>query len=215
MADWIKSGYGDMKPAALFLFAAALLVSSCSSGPAPQTAQKKAPEKPEPVGALKAFYRAYQQARTWSPDIEVLRVESVNMNTLPAAEGKYPAWRTTFVSTSKRGAKTYSYSVIEAEGLYKDVFAGHEEAYAGPRGQTSPFSHQAFKIDSDAAYQTALKKSEDFVKKHPDLPVFMVLEKVKEFGNPAWRVYWGTSIATSSYSVYVDASTGDYLKTMR
>ena len=141
-------------------------------------------------------------------------MESITLNSMAGKEGFYPAWRLTLVSQSKHQAKSYTFSVVAAEGLYKDVFAGHDEAYTGPRGQTAPFPIQALKIDSDAAYQTALKKSADFLKKNPDLPVHMVLEKVKEFGNPVWRVYWGTTINTSNYSIYVDASTGDYLKTM-
>lgn len=205
-----------MKRAVLLFLSAVLLLTSCSAPPAKTVAAKKAkePEKLEPVGALKAFYRMYQSARTFAPDIEVMKLESIPLNAVAAKDGLYPAWRVYFVSTSKRAGKSYSYSIIEGEGLYKEVFAGHEESFAGPRGQTTPFSHQAIKIDSDAAYKTAAGKSEAFLKKNPGLPVFMVLEKVKEFGNPAWRVYWGASIATSSYSIYVDASTGDYLKTM-
>jgi hypothetical protein len=206
-----------MKRAAIFFLSAVFLMTSCST-PSTKTAEtKKAkePEKPEPVGAMKAFYRMYQSARTLSPDVEVMKLESISMNAIPGKDGMYPAWRAYFVSSSRRAAKAFTYSVVEAEGLYKEVFGGHEEAYGGPRGQTTPFSHLALKIDSDAAFKTAVSKSEAFLKKNPDLSVFMVLEKVKEFGNPVWRVYWGASIATSSYSIYVDASTGDYLKTMR
>ncbi len=205
-----------MNRALVLLFSGLLILSSCSSSSTPKTAEKKAKkeEKAEPVGAMKAYYRIYQSARTWAADVDGLKMESISLNSMPGKEGLYPAWRMTLVSQSKRGAKSYTYSVVAAEGLYKDVFAGHDEAYAGPRGQTAPFPIQALKIDSDAAYQTALKKSADFLKKNPDLPVHMVLEKVKEFGNPVWRVYWGTTINTSNYSILVDASTGDYIRTM-
>ncbi len=205
-----------MKRAAILFLSAVFLMTSCST-PSTKTAQtKKAKEPdPEPVGAMKAFYRMYQLGRTLSPDIDVLKLESISLNSVASKDGLYPAWRAYFVSPSKRAGKAFTYSVIEGEGLYKDVFGGHEESYSGPRGQTAPFPHLALKIDSDAAYQTAVEKSEAFLKKNPDLPVFMVLEKVKEFGSPVWRVYWGASMATSSYSIYVDASTGHYLKTMR
>ena len=36
--------------------------------------------------------------------------------------------------------------------------------------------------------------------------------KFKEF--PTWRVIWGESVGTSNFSVYVNASTGDYLEIM-
>ncbi|MCC6586766.1 MAG: hypothetical protein IT168_08755 [Bryobacterales bacterium] len=205
-----------MNRALVLLFSGLLVLGSCSSSSTPKTAEKKAKkeEKAEPVAAMKAYYRIYQSARTWAADVEGLKMESITLNSMPGKEGLYPAWRLTLVSQSKRGAKSYTYSVVAAEGLYKDVFAGHDEAYAGPRGQTAPFPIQALKIDSDAAYQTAVKKSADYLKKNPDLPVHMVLEKTKEFGNPVWRVYWGTTINTSNYSILVDASTGDYIRTM-
>lgn len=205
-----------MNRALVLLFSGLLILGSCSSSSTSKTAEKKAKkeEKAEPVGAMKAYFRIYQSARTWAADVDSLKMESISLNSMPGKEGLYPAWRMTLVSPSKRQAKSYTYSVVAAEGLYKDVFAGHDEAYAAPRGQTAPFPIQALKIDSDAAYQTALKKSADFLKKNPDLPVHMVLEKVKEFGNPVWRVYWGTTINTSNYSIYVDASTGEYMKTM-
>jgi hypothetical protein len=46
------------------------------------------------------------------------------------------------------------------------------------------------------------------------MPVSYLLEG-GEFPNPAWRVIWGTSVGTSNYSIFVDASLGDYLRTMR
>jgi hypothetical protein len=109
----------------------------------------------------------------------------------------------------------YTYSVIEAEGnLHKGVFAGLEENGAGPRGLT-PFLIAAVKTDSDEVYQTALKKAADYEKKNPDKPISFLLEKTDRFPNPAWRVIWGENIAASNYSIFIDASTGLYLQTMR
>jgi hypothetical protein len=176
--------------------------------------EKKAP--PEPVSGQNAYYRMYGAAKGWATDIQAYSCEPVRMTALPEKDGgRFPAWKCTFVSESKRAMKTYSYSVIEGEGLFKDVFGGHDEAYSGPRGQNVPFPILALKIDTDVAIATAKGKSAEYMKKNPDLTTLTpVLEKTKEIGNAVWRIYWGNP-ATSNYSVLVDATTGEYVKTMR
>jgi hypothetical protein len=64
-------------------------------------------------------------------------------------------------------------------------------------------------------YQTALKHGADYAKKHPDMQISFIMEKIPEFPDPAWRVIWGESPSASNFSIYVDASTGKYLRTMR
>jgi hypothetical protein len=99
--------------------------------------------------------------------------------------------------------------------VHEGVLPGREEAWSGPRGQTRPFLLQAVKADSDEAYAAAVKKSSDYLKKNPNVPVQFLLESTSRFPNPAWRVIWGETIGTSDYSVFVDASTGEYLQTLR
>ena len=114
-----------------------------------------------------------------------------------------------------RMARSYTYTVEESSGnLHKGTFAGPEQSWSGPRGKQTPFLMAAVKIDSTAAHETAMKKSAEYVKKNPDMPISYLLEG-GEFPNPAWRVIWGTSVGTSNYSIFVDASLGDYLRTMR
>jgi len=104
---------------------------------------------------------------------------------------------------------------VEAEGnLHKGVFAGLEEGWSGARTAT-PFLIAAVKTDSDEVYQTALAKAADYEKKNPDKPIAFLLEKTEQFPDAAWRVIWGESVGTSNFSVFVDASTGKYLQTMR
>lgn len=198
--------------------AALALHVSCfdSSSPSEIKARKEHGEKkaePEPVTGQVAYYKMYGAAKAWAPDVEGYRCEPVRLEAVPEKDGSFPAWKCTFVSQSKRAMKTYSYSVVEAEGLYKDVFGGHDESYTGPRGQNLPFPILALKVDTDVAIATARKESAQYIKKYPDMPVTPVLEKTKEYGNTVWRIYWGNP-ATSSYSVLVDASTGDYVRTM-
>ena len=202
------------------LLAAALAIHvACfdSSSPSELKARKEkgtTKAAPEPVSGQNAYYKMYGAAKAWAPDVEGYKCEPVRMNALAEKDGRFPAWKCSFVSMSKRAMKTYSYSVIEGEGLFKDVFAGHDESYTGPRGQNVAFPILALKVDSDAAIETAKGKSAEYIKKNPGAMITPVLEKTKELGNAVWRIYWGNP-ATSNYSVMVDASTGEYVKTLR
>jgi hypothetical protein len=195
-----------------------MLLVACGGAEAPKPAAKKEPPKPpEPVTGRYAFHQMYAAARSWSVDLEPLQLMSIPLQEVPAQGGKYPAWRCVFVSPSKQMTKTYTYSVTDAEGgINKGVYGTNEERWSGS-SQIAPFPVQALKTDTDAALETAMTKGkgDEYSKKNPDKPVIFTLEKIKRFPNPAWRVIWGTSVSTSNFSVYVDASSGDYLQTMR
>jgi len=200
-------------PVALML----IFLSACSEGPRSAVEKKSEPATPaEPVTGQSAFFKMFGMARGWAPDVQALRMRSVPLAQVKSEAGKAGAWEATFVSQSRGRARTYTYSVVEAEGnLHKGIFAGLEETYSGPRGQTQPFLTAAVKVDTDKAYETALKKSADYVKKNPDMPVTFLLELTPRHPGPAWRVIWGTSVTTSNYSILVDSATGDYLETLR
>ena len=192
-----------------------LSLTGCMDSRTPsEKAAKKEKKAPEPVTGLTAYYRMYSHARTWATDLQGYNLQSISLPELPARDGKYPAWRCTFVSEAKRAQKTYSFSAIEVEGLHEGVFAGHEESYT-PGGNNLPFISLALKKDSPEILATAMKKGEDYTKKHRELPITLLVERTKRFGNnPTWRVVWGSSVATSNFSIYIDASTGEYLQTM-
>lgn len=200
-------------PAPLLLSLMAGWLVSCSEPP--KTQQAKEPEKPaEPVTARYAFHQIYIVARTWAPDAQGLRVTNLRVGTTPVPPGKSLAWEVTLMSPSRKTARVYTYSEVAEGTLQKGTFGGVEQRYA-PRAQEQPWNIQAFKIDSDAAYETALKKSADYVKKHPDMPVTFLLEQTPRHPYLTWRVIWGTSVSASSHSIYVNASTGDYMETSR
>ena len=198
----------------LLLAPAVLLSSACSKAP-PKEAKKKEPEAPpEPVTGRYAFYQMYAAARTWATDLQPIQVASIPLQDVKPEEGKYGAWQCMFVSPSKGRLKTYTYSVIEAGGnLHKGVFALPDESFSGSRGQAKPFLIAALKIDSDEAYKTAVEKSKDYMKKNPDVPISYLLELTPRFPNPTWRVIWGERVSASNYSIFVDATTGQYLTT--
>jgi hypothetical protein len=191
-----------------------LLLTGCSEAPQP-AAQKKAPP-PEPVTGESALFKMYSVARLWAEDIQTLRARSIRLSEVKSQEGKSGAWEATFVSESKGRARTYTFSVVEAEGnLHEGVFAGLEEAYAGPRGQEKPFPTTVIRVDTDKAYTVAVKQGEEYAKKNPKMPISFLLEFTPRHTVPAWRVVWGESVTTSAFSVLVNAISGDYLETLR
>jgi hypothetical protein len=188
-----------------------LILTGCSEQSEP--AEKKEPPKPaEPVTGQVALYRMYQVVRSWAPDAQVLKMNSIHLLEVPSVPGEAGAWEATFTSASKGRAKTYTYSVVESPGnLHQGVFGGPEEDLSA---QAQPFLIAAVKVDTDAAYKTALGKAGDYDKKNPNLTISMVLEKISKYPNPAWRMVWGESLGTSGLSLFIDASTGEYLETL-
>jgi hypothetical protein len=190
-----------------------LLLAACSEEPKPGAAQKE-PEKPaEAVSSQFGFQQMYITARAWAPDAQPLRLGDLDLNEVKSQAGKAGAWQCTFVSERNRMARTYTYSVVESgpSNIHKGVFGGPQESWSGG-GQAKPFPIQAFKVDATTAYETAQKKSADYVKKHPDMRIKFLLEQTPRFPNPAWRVIWGESVGASNYSIFVDATTGDFLQ---
>jgi hypothetical protein len=198
----------------LEIFAAALaviLLAGCSE-PIKTEITKEAARPPEPLTGRQAFQRVYPQARAWAPDAQPLQVRSVQLPQVTAEPGKSGAGEVIMISPSKGKSKTYTCPAVEAEGnLHQGVFGGLEDSYAA-RGPQFPFSLAAIKTDSDEAYQTASEKSADYMQKHPDMPMSFLLEQTNRFPDVTWRVIWGDSASASDYSVFVDASTGQFIE---
>jgi len=157
----------------------------------------------------------FNGARGWSPDVQVLELHSIQMTEVKSERGKAAAWQATFVSPQSARSRSYTYSVIEGAGnLHKGVFAGLEEGWSGHR---PVFLIAALKTDSNEVLQMALKnpKVAEYDKKNPEKPISFILEKTDRFPDPTWRVIWGESVGTSSFSVFVDATTGIFQQIMR
>ncbi len=193
-----------------------LFFLACSGSPKSGPGERsEPPAPPEPVTARFAFQRMSIQARTWAADAQPLRIASVNLKEVPAAEGRYPAWRATFVSQQLGKSRSYSYSVVDSgANLHEGVLRGAEEYWSGPTGQARPFPVQMLKVDSDQACEVAGGESKSYIKQHPDMPVHFLLEYTPRFPLPTWRVVWGQTVGSSNYSVFVDCVTGKYLQTL-
>ncbi len=194
---------------------AVLLLTSCSD--TSSSTEKKEPPKPlEPATGLSALFKMYQVARSWAPDVQVLKMQSMLVSEMPnVARGRAAAWEATFVSAQKSQAKSFTYSVVEElPTLHKGVFAGLDEGWSGPRGVDTPFLMAAVKIDTETAYKTALEHAEEYEKKYPGKIITWQLEKNNKYPDPVWRVIWGESLNTSNFSIYIDASTGEFKERM-
>jgi hypothetical protein len=140
-----------------------------------------------------------------------MQLKSIPLTAVKADPGKSGAWQAIFVSPAAGRARTFTWCAIEMEGnLHKGVFAGPDESWSGPSGGTQPFAAIALKVDTDDALKTALAKS-DYAKQHSNAPMIFLLEQNRRYPDLSWRILWGDSIATSDYSVFVDATTGDLL----
>jgi hypothetical protein len=195
-------------------------LTGCSSEPAAPAAKKeeKKPEPPAgPVTGQSAVFSMYQVARAWSGDVVLLRVENIPITEVKAEDGKYGAWRAVFVSPGRNQKRSFTYSVVDADGgLFKGVRPGAEQPYASSNLMRT-FPILDFKIDSLAALEAAKKvpETEGYIKKNPEVPVQYIAEWPSQLPAPAWRVLWGQSVGTSNYSVYIDAITGKFLKKAR
>ncbi len=198
----------------LTIFAASLLLAGCSE-PAAPTAAKQEEAKPAPITGQSALFKMYQAARTWAPDVAVLKLDSVRLDGVPDQPGKSGGWEAVFTSAQRAAARSYTWYAVDQEPtIHKGVFAGSERSYSGAHSETTPFLIADVKIDTDAALATAKGKEGAYEKKNPGQPILYLLEKSAKFANPAWRVIWGESVGTSGFSVYVDATTGAFLEIM-
>lgn len=199
-----------------WILVAALALTGCSEAPKTRTETKKEPPKPlDPITGRQAYQQMYPAARGWAADAQPVECRSIRLTEVDAPKGRSGAWLCIFVSPSRGRQKTYTWSAIEAEGnLHKGVFAGQEESYSASR-QRQPFLTAAIRTDSDEAYETAVSKSAEYLKKNPDKPVNFLLQLTPRHPNLAWRIFWGDSVGTSDYSIYVDATTGQFLERLR
>lgn len=192
----------------LACFAASLAcLTACGGSP---QANKKSQPPPDPISGRTALYRMYSMARgSWSKDALVVRMTSMRVPDMPeTTPGLSYAWAADFAANG--GARSYSYSEIELlPDWHKGSFAGPTEALSG-----TPFYIDGAKIDSDAAYKTAIAKEAKEVAKNQGKPITFLLELTPKFGEPVWRIVWGDSPSTATLSVYVGASTGSYLDTV-
>jgi hypothetical protein len=185
-----------------------LLFLNCSSS-APKKVTK---QPPEPVTGLHALYQMYTFARTWAQDLKVIRLSSLAIAEVKTVPGKAAAWQVQFSSEALGKARAYTFSVYdESVTLRQGIFADSP----GPlEKDVTPFVVGEITTDSDKAWEVAFGHDQKYANEHPDTPVSYILETDRQRRVPVWRVIWGASAASSSFSVVVDAHSGSYLRTL-
>jgi hypothetical protein len=154
----------------------------------------------------------YQQARQWSPDLLVVSCRSIAIAQVKAQPGKAGAWQGIFASQSLQRKRAYTFSVADAgTSLRQGIFP---DAPTAMTSDTRPFLLAGARTDTDAAWETALKHGKEFSAKYPNIPISFTLELSRQMNEPVWRVIWGESETSSSFSIVVDASTGAYVQTL-
>jgi hypothetical protein len=192
----------------LLAVGACLLLSSCSSEPE----KPKEPAKPPaPVTGRYALYQMYVAARTWAQDLQIANMTSMHFAQVQDAVGKAGGWQVTFVSPSLQQSRTYTWAAAEISmSIHKGIRDERPTSWSG--GKTFPID--AVKVDTDAAYEAAVKKVAKYAEENPNMVITYQLSMNQNASDAVWRVVWGENVSTSANSVLIDASTGEYMGTL-
>jgi hypothetical protein len=196
-----------MKPLFLTVAACAFL-TSCSEPPKPKEVEKA----PEPVTGRYALQQMFIAARTWSQDLQIANMTSMHFSQVPDTPGKAGGWQITFVSPSLQQSRTYTWAGADISmSIHQGITDERPEPWSG---NSKTFPIDAVKIDSDEAYRSAVKNDPKYAAAHPNMVISYQLTLNQNIPDAVWRIIWGENVATSSDSVLVDASTGQYMGTL-
>ncbi len=186
----------------------AILLTGCGS-----EAEKKVAEKPaEPMTGLRALYQMYGVARSWAPDVKLLHLSSIDLVQVKSQPGKLGAWQAVFASETKGQKRAYMNSTFDVSvTLRKGVFPEGPSQWSEYK-RALPMS--AIQTDSDKAFEVAMKHGGDYAKKNPNMPISFLLEMGRNVNLPLWRVIWGESPSSSTFSVLVEAANGTFFGTL-
>jgi hypothetical protein len=197
----------------------ACLTTGCSDSPAPakkEEAKKKV--EAQPISGQSAIFQTFQVARTWAPDAMLLKLENGDIPEAKAQPGKYGLWRATYVSLSKKAKRDYMYAAADSDGgIIKGTRAGADSSYIR-NPQVHPFAIQEIRVDTVAAYETAMKEvatdkaMQKVLEENKDLPVQFQLEWAGNTPKPQWRVIFGVTVSQSKFSILIDANSGKFVK---
>jgi hypothetical protein len=187
-----------------------MLLASCGETVKPPV---EPPAPPEPVSALRAFTFAFGKARTKASDLDVFKIANLNLEGVPSEEGRCGAWQFQFVSQSKSAIYSMRYAVADELPSFREgAWDSGSQSYSPSGQRAKPFPVQALRCDSTTAYEIAVENAAEYLKKAELPPVNFLLEQTDMYALPVWRVYWGNSLSTAEYSVYVDANQSKFLK---
>lgn len=205
---------------AIFLFIA-LLMTGCSKSETTnesqvvkteQKAQTKAAEV-EYKSGREAFQTLYATSRSWARDAQPVRMDSRPQPT-DKADGKASVWIATFASAQLSSIRNYSWSGVNVENAPEPgVTPGSADTFNPSNASTRPFDFNFLKIDSDKALEVANKKGGDAVlKKDSATRIRYKLVWEPNRNRLLWHVIYGMNEADAKLQVWVNATSGDFVK---
>ncbi|MCU1327820.1 MAG: hypothetical protein JWN34_3190 [Bryobacterales bacterium] len=193
----------------LALAPAALLLTSCGPDAAEKAAAEKAALPAEPITGLRALYQMYGMARNWAPDVKVLRIASINVSQVKPQPGKSGAWQTIFASEAKAQKRAFTTSVFDVSvTLRKGTFPDTPSQWVDDKRAVAIAQ---IHTDTDKAFEVAMAHGGDYARKNPTMPISYLLELDRNVNLPMWRVIWGQSVGTSTFSVLIEAASGTFM----
>lgn len=201
---------------ALAILALIMLAGCSGENKAPVKTEAPKPEKKEPqlLAGREAFQKMYLAARQWAADAKPYMLESVQNSESNGQGGRATVWRSGFASLSRRGLKAFLWSGSRLPEATPGVSSGVEDTYNPSNSSTQVFDIGFLKVDSDKAYEVALKHGgEKLVKANKEQPVTFYLDWSPRENILVWHVMFGTGLQDAKLRIAVNASTGEYMKT--
>ena len=195
----------------LFPGIALLLLVACNSEPA--TTAAPAVKEPEYFAGRTAFQRMYVAARSWNLDAQGFRLSSALTKDSTGHDAKSGVWQAWFASGAKRVSKPYTWCGTNASDVERGISWSGEDSYSPTNSSTHVFDMAFLKIDSDEAFQVALKHGgAKLLEADPAQPVMYLLEWDAQDNALAWHVIFGDNLKVYKLAVMVNASSGAYLR---
>ena len=195
----------------------ALLLAGCSDTPPPTkkaevVAPKKAAEFPTaPVTGKTALFALDKEARIWAKDRKLVSLTSTELSVMPSEAGKYPMWTAVFVSEMRGQAHNMIYSVVDQPPMInKGITVRGESSWGGQRQDALAFEISDVPVDSEAAYEAALRKAVNWVSRNPGKKATMSLGYSATLPAPSWYILWGSRSA--GYAAFVDGQKGTLIE---
>jgi len=206
---------------AIALAIALAFLTACSQPPSKPAGSEatapKAAEKPVagPVAGIPAYYKMYESAYRWSPDIVLLYLAPKDPAAFTDSGGKAEVWEANFASPSKHEQHIFTYAVVaHPPDISQGVSVGHGVPWGGVTREVMAIDKASVKVDSDAAFTTASADAKEWLTKNAGTKMsHFQLGNSSNFPAPVWYVQWGD--VKKGYAAYVNATTGEVMKKLR
>lgn len=160
-----------------------------------------------------ALQKMLGPAHGWSPDAQLVRLESTNLKDSNGHDGKANFWRALFASTGRQKSEPFTWSGVATEDSPRGVNHGVEDTYNPSNRSARSFDLNFLKIDTDKAFEVAQQHGgKQVVEKDPKVSIGYLLDWDVQSNQLRWHVIYGGSESTGKLTVLVDATSGLFLR---